>query len=227
MKNHNITNFLNAARVGDLPKIQQYIETGNYDQDQKDLALKIAFESKHYEVCKYLVKQGAEMEEPLYSSAEFWTAAAEGDLDKVQQCMEAGLGKYKDAALSFGAQNGHLHIVRYLIDEGASLGTRSDSILLRTMREGHFDMADFLIEHGVDINSLKERAFIDAARFSNYPMLRYLFEKGVDPNLDLSKAPEEVRDWIKQYSNSSNLNSKLQNTLAEKPDKINSDDGKL
>lgn len=59
--------------------------------------------------------------------------------------------------------------------------------------------------------------------------MRYLLSLGTDPKLDLRTAPEEVRQWIAQYINSSNLNNKLQNSLPEKEDKQASrvNDGKL
>lgn len=125
------------------------------------------------------------------------------------------------------AEQGDLQTVRQFVEVGVDIHSRFEYALRTALQNGYLDMVDFLVAKGADIQSMKERAFMEAARKGNYTTLRYILALGVDPKLDLRQAPEEVREWIAQYINSSTLNDKLQNSLAEKPDRASFNEGKL
>ena len=50
----------------------------------------------------------------------------------------------------FAARNGHIEIVKYLIENGADANTA----LIEAAREGHIEIAKHLIENGADINAV-------------------------------------------------------------------------
>ncbi|WP_175888067.1 ankyrin repeat domain-containing protein [Burkholderia contaminans] len=149
-----------------------------------------------------------------------YLAAARGDLDSIKECVEAGADRLgKNNALNECVEHGHIEIAKYLLEHGANIHSQKERALRIALDAGQLDMAIFLVEQGSDIHSVKEEALIGAARKAHYPIMRYLLSLGTDPKLDFRTAPEEVKEWMAQYINSSTLNDKLQNSLPEKEDK--------
>jgi ankyrin repeat protein len=91
-------------------------------------------------------------------------AAAVGDQERVDELLrkDAGLAKRLDSArvspLSYAAREGHLHIVRLLLDHGADPNTPEDSApdgraLFEACRANHLEVAELLLEHGANPNA--------------------------------------------------------------------------
>lgn len=91
-------------------------------------------------------------------------AAAVGDQERVEQLLrkDAGLARRLDSArvspLSHAAGEGHLHIVRLLLERGAEPNlpeeSASDGLALFCACQGnHLDIAQLLLEHGANPNA--------------------------------------------------------------------------
>jgi ankyrin repeat protein len=91
-------------------------------------------------------------------------AAAVGDQERVEQLLktDAGLARRVDSArispLSYAAREGHLHIVRLLLERGADPNMPEDAAPLgRALFEAccgnHLQVADLLLNHGADPNA--------------------------------------------------------------------------
>jgi ankyrin repeat protein len=91
-------------------------------------------------------------------------AAAVGDQERVEQLLkkDAGLATRLDSArvspLSYAAREGHLHIVRPLLEQGADPNTpeeaASDGLaLFSACRGNHMHVAQLLLEHGANPNA--------------------------------------------------------------------------
>lgn len=83
---------------------------------------------------------------------EFNKACADGNLELVQQIFEnpeqpIGAGKYLDEALFTACKNGHLNVVKYLVEHGAR---RLDWALLVTCVHGHLPVVKYLVDQGAD-----------------------------------------------------------------------------
>jgi ankyrin repeat protein len=91
-------------------------------------------------------------------------AATIGDLERVDELLQKapGLAKRLDSArvspLSYAAREGHLHIVRLLLEHGADPNTPEDAAphgraLFEACSANHLQVAELLLEHGANPNA--------------------------------------------------------------------------
>jgi ankyrin repeat protein len=91
-------------------------------------------------------------------------AAAVGDQERVEQCLrkDGGLATQLDSArvspLSRAAREGHLHIVRLLLDHGADPAAPEDlapesRALFEACAGNHLEVAELLLKHGANPNA--------------------------------------------------------------------------
>src|SRR5438477_305788 len=91
-------------------------------------------------------------------------AAAVGDLERVEQLLkkDSSLVRRLDSArispLSYAAREGHLHIVRLLLERGADPNTPEDAApdgraLYEACCRNHLEIAELLLKHGANPNS--------------------------------------------------------------------------
>ncbi|KEZ46433.1 hypothetical protein SAPIO_CDS0758 [Scedosporium apiospermum] len=90
--------------------------------------------------------------EPLYR------AAKEGNLDAVKAMFEAGAGiegnsfRGSSSPLTGAASGGHVGVVQYLVENGASINSeKMKSPLSRAIKHGHIHIIKYLVEHGARI----------------------------------------------------------------------------
>ena len=103
-------------------------------------------------------------------------AASAGELPLVKFALKnkAYMHFLQDAALVNAAGEGHLDIVKYLIEEGSGIPPSS---LIQAVSNGHFEVIKYLVEKGVPITSV---AVTRAVLFSNPDIVKYLIEHGAD-----------------------------------------------
>lgn len=91
-------------------------------------------------------------------------AAAVGDQERVEELLrkDPGLARRRDSArispLSYAAREGHLHIVRLLLEHGADPNTPEDAApdgraLFEACCANHLEVAQLLLEHGANPNA--------------------------------------------------------------------------
>ena len=126
--------------------------------------------------------------------SEFLDAAAVGDLSVVELFVEGGMPV--DAAfggwtaLHEAARNGHLLVVQYLIDQGASFGMETDSdrtALDLARRGGHGDVVVYMTRAArAALDSLgiayTADAFVDSAGSGNLAVVKLFVEAGMSVN---------------------------------------------
>lgn len=134
-----------------------------------------------------------------FTGASFLEWAGEGDLAMVELFVEgdmpvdtASFGRW--TALHVAAANGHLSVVRYLLEQGASFGmeTENGSTALDLARQGgHGEVARYLaratnaaraVLEGLGINSTGVNAFVDSAYAGNLEVVRAFVWAGMSVN---------------------------------------------
>jgi len=73
-------------------------------------------------------------------------AAKNGHLDVVKHLVENGADVHAagDEALGWAAESGHLDVVKYLIENGADVHADDDYVLGWASRNGHLDVVKYL-----------------------------------------------------------------------------------
>jgi hypothetical protein len=117
---------------------------------KKDQTVKDAARDGNLIGLKYLVEHCyANINTPLDDYA-LILSAGNGHLEMVKYLVEHGADIHKndDEALSVSAGNGHLDIVKYLLEKGANLNAEENYALQSSVENGHIDIIKFLFEYG-------------------------------------------------------------------------------
>jgi ankyrin repeat protein len=124
-----------------------------------------------------------------------WQAAASGDLGALKSAIEHGAdvnfrGPGGFNALNAAARNGHLEIVQYLVEHGATIdrsdNQRHKTALLAASFQRHFDIVQYLVEKGANVNAQSVNGFTplhDAAYVGNVQIVQFLVEHGANVHI--------------------------------------------
>ena len=125
----------------------------------------------------------------------FLSAAASGDLEAVRNRLEQdptlitarGFGNW--TALHHAARSGHLKVVQYLVEHGASMDTKAmgETPFGLAVAWGYYDCVELMLREGVDVNqrSFRQRstAVHIAASRGHTAIVRLLLDHGADASL--------------------------------------------
>lgn len=125
--------------------------------------------------------------------------AAQGDGTVVDLLLQSGMGANDHestrqvTALHNAAAQGHLRILKLLIERGADVNVtdwHGNTPLINAAYFGHMDVVKALLEKGANVNTISKEgttALIAAIYSGKEPLINYLLSFGADPSL-----PEEV-----------------------------------
>ena len=164
--NDNMEEFLWAVTSGDLAKVKSLVEQGvNVNAESSEFggfALAVALVSEHYEVAKYLVSKGAD--------------------------VNARFKKYDNATILMLASSArNLEIVQYLIAKGADINAKDDNgktALMEATLNGNIEVVKYLISKGAYINAISTNdsysmTALDLAEVAeNYDIAEFLRKAG-------------------------------------------------
>lgn len=124
-------------------------------------------------------------------------ACVEGDLARVKllftatSLAERSKGKGGRTLVHIAAQNGHLELTRWLLDQGASLATADEHantpLVDYVRRHLELEMATVMLDAGVEVDAANDDGWT-ALAFACHgdarwnPMVELLLERGADPN---------------------------------------------
>ena len=86
----------------------------------------------------------------------------------------------KNRALMSASEEGHLEIVKYLVENGADVTVEDNFPVRSASEDGHLSVVKYLTEHGADITATNNFAVIHASRNGHLPVVKYLVEHGAD-----------------------------------------------
>ena len=82
--------------------------------------------------------------------------------------------RVKDTILCYAAYEGHIDIVKYIINMGADPHTRFSYPLVYTARNGFIDIVKYLVDIGVDPTDGDNKAIVYALENGKYDVVKYL-----------------------------------------------------
>jgi ankyrin repeat protein len=115
----------------------------------------------HLDVIKYLVDKGANVNTAISA------AASKGNMELIDELMKLKGADASKVNLSGAAQNGHLDVIKYLVDKGADVNLPNQfgtAPLLLAAACGHEDIVKFLLSRGGKLDESHTRRSVAAFR---------------------------------------------------------------
>eukprot|EP00095_Tigriopus_kingsejongensis_P010708 maker-scaffold179_size282488-snap-gene-1.25 protein:Tk10708 transcript:maker-scaffold179_size282488-snap-gene-1.25-mRNA-1 annotation:"ankyrin repeat and kh domain-containing protein 1" len=144
----------------------------------------------HEEMVALLLSQGADINAQTEETQEtaLTLACCGGFLEVADFLIKAGADIELGAStpLMEASQEGHLDLVRYLLEAGANVNavtTTSDTALTYACENGHTDVADLLLNANAELEHESEGGrtpLMKAARSGHLSTVKFLIEKGAD-----------------------------------------------
>ena len=86
----------------------------------------------------------------------------------------------KNKALRLASENGHLPVVKYLVELGADIHYFDNYAVRWASRYGHLEIVKHLVEHGADVTAEDNYAVRWASRNEHLSVVKYLVENAAD-----------------------------------------------
>lgn len=113
-------------------------------------------------------------------------ASQNGHLEIIKHLVENGsdIHVQEDKAVRMASSNGHLEVVKYLIEKGADIHARNNDALKWAAIKNHFKIVKYLIEQGADIHADNDITLKKAVFYDHKDIIRYLIDNGANINAD-------------------------------------------
>jgi len=149
------------------------------------------------EVLKYLVKNGANVNQRLFDGERFdantplFISSEQGNLPVVQYLVERGAKLNNGdgfAPLDASCEKGHLPVVKYLVEKGAKVNQSDNdgfTPLLMSSQEGHLPVVEYLVKKGAKLNQTNNHGVTPlymSCHQGHLPVVKYLVEQGANVN---------------------------------------------
>lgn len=128
----------------------------------------------------------------------FYDACREGDLDCIQAILfetpEFDVHAHDEVGLHWAARHGHLHIVKFFVEEcNSDMHTDDESAFFFAAQNGHLDVVKYWVEeHQTSVHSENEVVLRCAAREKSANTVEYLINQGADYTKFAEIYPEEA-----------------------------------
>ncbi len=166
------------------------------DENNDETILQITSSRGNLEVVKYLIDAGAKTDRMTIID---WASA--GYLSKVKDSVKSGADINIDngygTALMRASHNGHLKVVKYLLDQGADTKYMT---LLNWSSAGDLDKVKKSIKSGADINQedqYRRTPLTVASTNGNLEVVKYLIKNGADLTLKNGQVNRALNNAIR------------------------------
>ena len=175
-----------ACFIGDLSLVvYSVIKNPGSATASNNLPLHLANQGEYYEIMKYLILNGADVN--INNGTILVWISAYGALDMVIFLVEHGadIQIQNNLALRWAAKRNKIDIVKYLIEKGANLHEQNEEVLRWFSKRGDLEMVKYLI----NLRALpipESNAVENAIAGGHLQLVEYLIDAGFDTiyNLD-------------------------------------------
>ena len=148
--------------------------------------LNLVFTHGLVDLARYFLEEGVSL------SDDIWLCVCKhGHIDIVDLLLENGVDintvHYNMSALHVAAEEGHLNLLKYLLNKGANVSLKTEDgidAICYASRAWHTDCVEFLINYGVDPNTHDKYNMYPihmAAMKGDLDFVKFLIGKGADP----------------------------------------------
>jgi len=156
-------------------------------------------------------KKRKKIGEQLYTSAQF------GHLKKIKRLVEQKgadvnyVDGHSETALHEAADEGHLDVVKYLVEKGSKIQTRDSkgrTALWQAVDEGREDVVKYLLSKGAQVNIKSKKGIPllqEAVLEKNLNIVKMLIEAGADPFVTnkrgkkpINYAKKDIKKYLQQ-----------------------------
>ena len=146
-----------------------------------------------------------------------------GILSLVKQSIKDGANFNWSNPICIASENGHIEIVKYLLNNGVDIHINQDSPLRYAIVVKKYDMVKFLIDNGADIHIADEYPFLLSWDFGSPDICKLLIDNGADLEKitktlfkrKTSKQKKEILEFIDKLKNN-NVNESIKDYLKPK-----------
>lgn len=145
-----------------------------------------------HQILKWLVDRGQNVrEEGGFFGTPLHAACFKGNLDAAILLLDHGADIDSTSrhvlgatVLQLASQNGHMKIVEFLLDRGASVDIEDEfrsTPMIDAARHGHFDIVEVLLDHGADIDAATNggiNSLFMAVLFTDFLAVETLLDRG-------------------------------------------------
>ena len=118
---------------------------------------------------------------PSNAETKLENASLRGRLDQVIIAINygAGINAYTYGySLRAASSNGHLEVVKYLVEQGADIHANDDLSLISASNNGHLELVKYLVEQGADIHAHNDLSLRWARQRGHTEVADYLVSQG-------------------------------------------------
>ena len=214
-----------AARSGNLEAVKIFVEDFGLDVNSLHCncltPLSIAVEDNWFEIVKYLIKKGADVEVPTDSGGDepvLYHAVQRNDIDMVKLLVLSGADLDPDDFVSpiyIAIENRQFEMVELLISLGCDLYKfdENGTLLHNLASNGDIEMLEAVSDCKINFHCLDEdgRTLLHyAAENKNFDMIKFLISKGlrvddidqegISPMQILEKKGEDIIDYLNRVN---------------------------
>ena len=139
-----------AEAPDDMILVKLALEKGADIHVNNNEPLKVAVKNGHFNIIKFLVENGANVQDDVLGSA-IWG----GNLDIVKYLVNHGADVHErnDLTLAWASSSGNLNIVKYLLDHGVDIHANDDMAISWASSQGHLNVVKYLVSRGANIHT--------------------------------------------------------------------------
>ncbi len=175
--------LFNYIVVNGNVKVLEFLFVNNIVVDQRDYdILNIACLENQFQVVKYLVKNGFEVNHEC-----FVNACVSGDVRMINYLFDFVGNEDKSVGLRVACESGNLNVVKFLVENGADINSYYNNPLISACRGdteegGYLPVVKYLISRGANLHVDDDAPLIIASATGNLSIVEYLVDHGADIN---------------------------------------------
>lgn len=178
MENKNYTDIAEATLKNNLSTVKDLLQKTSQDEMNQFLKLAVIKDSNH--MIELFLNNGAIVDfSSNYNCLVY--LAKKNNIEGVKKIINGiDLYTYGDNALIIAAREGHVDMVRFLLENNANVHAKNDSAIKYAAENNHVEVLNVLIHFNADIDANKGRALILASLKGRYEAVACLLENGAN-----------------------------------------------